>query len=576
MKRERSGPTGLRERTRPTWRVWIALLASGIMPFLIAVLLVQPYPRPQKEGVGKGRIALVCMDGATWNILEPMLKKGQLPHFSSLVKNGSYGHLMSKSAFSPPSWTSIATGKGAEKHGVSDFISSGLRKVKYVWKVLSDHNMRVVVVNWLMAPPEIVNGVIYVYEASHYYERAHMWSEFIDREAKNSVELTALPDYKSVEGYKYWGAFDDNAMNIARYLIEKHRPGFVAIGIHGSNPCQHRYWSAREPRYFDITREEVKEKGNVIADYYKKVDAFLGYFLQNGYTVVFVSDHGFQQSHIQAGPRIVPYYALNSDMQHINFLLNRMLEERQLLSFIPLMEGGGMIDFSRSKAYFYNNAQEGISGVKINTNAVKRGERAQLRKRLYRLLKEAHFETMENVFTEVKETAPGGHADLPDVAFTLNPIFKKENIVVVEKWDEPIHIQFQYVIDGTGRHLHTIWVEGEEYDAGKFIDYSRSGVHAKDGVVMMAGENIKKHRHMKDTQLCDIVPTILYLLGFPVARDMDGKVLTDAIERPFFEAHPMTFVDTYESPSKDAQGSHEGAVMDEASKEKLRSLGYTH
>jgi hypothetical protein len=36
-------------------------------------------------------------------------------------------------------------------------------------------------------------------------------------------------------------------------------------------------------------------------------------------------------------------------------------------------------------------------------------------------------------------------------------------------------------------------------------------------------------------------------MGLPVARDMEGRVLTEILDEDFARAHPLTFVPSYES-----------------------------
>ena len=45
----------------------------------------------------------------------------------------------------------------------------------------------------------------------------------------------------------------------------------------------------------------------------------------------------------------------------------------------------------------------------------------------------------------------------------------------------------------------------------------------------------------------DIAPTILYLFGLPVARDMEGRVLTELIDEDFARRHGVTYIPSYES-----------------------------
>ena len=59
----------------------------------------------------------------------------------------------------------------------------------------------------------------------------------------------------------------------------------------------------------------------------------------------------------------------------------------------------------------------------------------------------------------------------------------------------------------------------------------------------------------------DVAPTVLYLCGLPVARDMEGRVLTEMLEDDFARAHPVTFIPSYESlavaPFHEAGGPEE-------------------
>ena len=48
----------------------------------------------------------------------------------------------------------------------------------------------------------------------------------------------------------------------------------------------------------------------------------------------------------------------------------------------------------------------------------------------------------------------------------------------------------------------------------------------------------------------DLAPTLLYGLGFPVARDLDGQVLTAAFDKGFLARHPLTFFPSYEGLAK--------------------------
>ncbi|HVT15851.1 MAG TPA: alkaline phosphatase family protein [Thermoanaerobaculia bacterium] len=68
-----------------------------------------------------------------------------------------------------------------------------------------------------------------------------------------------------------------------------------------------------------------------------------------------------------------------------------------------------------------------------------------------------------------------------------------------------------------------------------------------DGVLMLYGEGIQPGALITGARLVDLVPTLMYALGFPVARDLDGQVLTAAFEKPFLARNPLTFLPSYDS-----------------------------
>ncbi len=68
-----------------------------------------------------------------------------------------------------------------------------------------------------------------------------------------------------------------------------------------------------------------------------------------------------------------------------------------------------------------------------------------------------------------------------------------------------------------------------------------------DGVLMFLGEGIQTDAMFRTADLVDLVPTLLYGLGFPIARDLDGAVLTSAFETGFLARRSLTFLPSYEA-----------------------------
>jgi predicted AlkP superfamily phosphohydrolase/phosphomutase len=75
-----------------------------------------------------------------------------------------------------------------------------------------------------------------------------------------------------------------------------------------------------------------------------------------------------------------------------------------------------------------------------------------------------------------------------------------------------------------------------------------SGTHegAPDGFLMAYGASVVNTRQLRRASIVDLVPTVLYFLGLPIGRDMDGYARTDIFQAAFTEDRPITFIPTYE------------------------------
>ena len=147
-------------------------------------------------------LLLIGVDGADWHYLEPLIARGQLPHFAALRERGAWGPLASfKPTLSPLVWTTLVTGKLPAEHGVEDFlmhtvdgvaaalprlrlpagigaatlekqlrdrrlirespVGSEARRVPTLWNIATAHASRMAVVHWWATTnPEPVLGAL--------------------------------------------------------------------------------------------------------------------------------------------------------------------------------------------------------------------------------------------------------------------------------------------------------------------------------------------------------------------------------------------------------------------------------
>jgi hypothetical protein len=88
---------------------------------------------------------------------------------------------------------------------------------------------------------------------------------------------------------------------------------------------------------------------------------------------------------------------------------------------------------------------------------------------------------------------------------------------------------------------------GSRLLARAFGDPDLSGTHerAPDGFLLAYGANVQAGRLARGS-IVDVVPTVLYVLGLPVGRDLDGVPRTDMFSDTFTAARPITLIPTYE------------------------------
>lgn len=74
-----------------------------------------------------------------------------------------------------------------------------------------------------------------------------------------------------------------------------------------------------------------------------------------------------------------------------------------------------------------------------------------------------------------------------------------------------------------------------------------SGTHerAPDGFLLAYGTRVRSGKLQRGA-VVDVTPTILYYLGLPVGRDMDGYARADLFLKEFSDTRPIVFIPTYE------------------------------
>jgi predicted AlkP superfamily phosphohydrolase/phosphomutase len=329
----------------------LALLSALVA--LAASCADAPAPEPAR------RVFLIGVDGATWTRLDPLLTTGRLKALATLLNEGVRAPLESMlPTVSPALWTTVATGKSFEKHGINDFtveagedgeksanimhMTSNMRRTKALWNILGDVGKRSAFIGWWVTwPAEEVRG----YQVSSHIPldqqggraeptkgtlQADLGRQTWPPELFDEVAPLILPadsvtyedakrfmqlepeeiDRDIVEGFKWAYSADETYRAVANLLLEKD-PDVELWGIYfnGVDVVEHRYWKYNEPAaYRPFDPEEIPRFRNVIDRYYQYTDDLIWEILQQrrpGDTFFLISDHGFHaRGHKDAPPGI--------------------------------------------------------------------------------------------------------------------------------------------------------------------------------------------------------------------------------------------------------------------------------
>jgi len=81
---------------------------------------------------------------------------------------------------------------------------------------------------------------------------------------------------------------------------------------------------------------------------------------------------------------------------------------------------------------------------------------------------------------------------------------------------------------------------------GRFDAGDRAGHQARQRRFISQAPQSLRGRQQDRASVVDVTPTILYFLGLPIGRDMDGYARTDLFRRSFTDERPITFIPTYD------------------------------
>jgi len=556
------------------------------------------------------------LDGATFDLIDPLIEKGELPNLASIIKEGVRAKLNSTIPHhSAPAWTSFATGKEPGKHGILGFtkmlpnsyklalVYGSDNKARPLWEVMGEKGNKVIVVNIPMTyPPRQVNGLLL-----SGLDAPSTNSNFTyPRELREEI-LKAVPDYKinlHLGGYLSTNKRRIKALNIiiaamkARekavlYLMKKHPWNFFSVRFNSPDNVQHQFWKFMDRNHPLHKDNDPKILQDAIKTVYKELDRTVGHIYEkidkDNTTLLIMSDHG-------AGPSIGKCIYINEWLKSLGYLssslkgnnngkkisnplksMNVILRQKiisfllktippevkeLMMKFLPsaasktatYLKFSG-IDWSKTSAFVSE-----VEGIRINLEG--KYPKGMVGKTEYEKIRETIIEKAK----ELKDPETG------------NPVFervcKKEEVYLGEAVEEFPDV----ILRPDDRYNISPKLLGKATAEDNFLAKEEhwrkiSGSHRQHGIFIVKGPNCKRNQQLNPIEITDVLPTALYRLGVPLPNDLDGKVIDNIFKEEFLKKNPVKVEKTgrYEGLNRDEIYSEddESKLIDH-----LRGLGY--
>src|SRR3989344_492838 len=552
------------------------------------------------------KIFVVGLDGATFDVIRPMVEAGKLPTFAKIMAEGAYGNLRSTiPPVTPPAWASFMTGKNPGKHGVYSFsafvngsyeaqLATGQSiRAKRLWDYFN--NDRVALIDIPMSfPPQQINGYmisgwpvpseesLFTYPPELHTEIMQEVGEYVIDKTFIGRSMKMLQEGNGIEALAYLAKFSQQRKDAALYLLKNKGPfDFFMVVFRGPDFIQHILFKVFDEEYAKRNPTFCKKYQGAIFQFYEKMDRYLAELMEAAgkeTTVIVLSDHG-------AGPVRKRFY-INRWLKKEGFLHTRkwmsqrsIKVDRKPLSYFLDRTGFSflnrsvfspirqlhipyprrhqqhpslLVDWDRTSAFAILILTDGI----IRINLAGREPAG--------IVSQANYDKVRaEIIRKLKEVVD------PDTGETvIEEVYRREDIYsgpYLNEAPDLIVVPRDYSYDFSPNLDDGILLERPE---------GLKGTHRMDGIFFAIGRHVKAGTALSNINITDIAPTILYLMGKPVPDDMDGRVINEAFDEEYFKINPPKYYKVNDNISPKADPQELLTEDQETIMNALKGLGY--
>jgi predicted AlkP superfamily phosphohydrolase/phosphomutase len=510
------------------------------------------------------RTVIFGIDGATWKILKPMIKKNNLPNLQKLMKEGVHGSLRSVNPpVTFPAWATMLTGKAPATLGAFYFLKPtndyelkvspiDWQKWNPIWNIYSKQGKKVCVFNIPTTTAYKINGNFISGPIwGEDFENLAYPKEF-NEELKSMRYLVRPISVPKISGEDVFLKDLEKITKIKFKLFYKFYKEFdwdlFIMSFNFGDTIQHHFW-----KYFDKTHPKYVPNNkyeNVLVEHLNLLDQYLGKVIESlpeNASLIMTSDHGQMIAHT--------YVNLNAWLNDKGFLsIKNDYKKLKQNAFMQSLKRGIFKTFSTiTKSYSKIISMSTFFNKKSFANL-------QARFKIWSPLIENKLFTRHNLKHYVDWDSTVAYS------LTLNTIYLnligREAKGCVNKKDS--NIIRKRIVEGLRnlrdpkndkKIIKDIWLKEEVYPKNPpddfpdiyinfnegYINYYSdiqpptkifstdvhfTGVHTLHGIFLAYGPEILAGNEIDGAKLEDIVPTILHLNGLPIPSDIDGQVLS--------------------------------------------------
>lgn len=534
---------------------------------------------------------VIGLDGATFDLLEPLIAEGVMPNLGRLLARGTRGLLASTiPPTTAPAWTTFSTGVNPGRHGIFDFrIRSGgqLRwvdsysvRAPHIWDYAAIEGGTTGVINLPpLYPPVPLSGYMitgfmtpsgsrqYTYPPDLASDLEREIGQYIIYEPVPPGNLCTLEQIRAYVG-KLRYALSQRAKALY-WLLSSHPTDLLIAVFQETDTLQHLFWKyldLREPLANSPLGRQVRP---LLLECYQQIDDILGNILgllgDQAYLVL-VSDHGFGPFRYRflvnewlAQLGLLEYSRIGVMLEkvvrrvrnavHVGHLVNVPLLDFTT-RFVP--DHKSAIRWARTRAFSGEVHQQAIY-INVRGREPKGTVRPD--------------DEYEAVRDQIITCATALYDPINDCQIHCR-IYRREEIYTGPFVDEAPDLAI--VLDDYNYQAVSTFSSDGTYVINVL---SPRGSHRRNGILVIDGPGVRADNIVSGASIVDIAPTVLYLTGLGIPTGLDGRVLLEAFEAGWVDKHPPRALSAQPHLSANQGNAYTEAEAEDITA-RLRGLGY--